>query len=167
MADNPFDLVQMINLSRALRARGRTSLADIWNYKVRLLLMAILSTGTGTDEENARFVIEPQHEYILLNALGLTAKKHIFIEPCYEYISVADAEGHNLGGFTSISPHPSKNTGASIPGIIPFHVNPSLSPMPKLVSLIAAGFLALGTFQAAAAVVADTLTLQSPKLPQP
>ena len=39
--------------------------------------------------------------------------------------------------------------------------------MPKLVSLIAAGFLALGTFQAAAAVVADTLTLQSPKLPQP
>ena len=99
LADNPFDLVQMINLSRALRARGRTSLADIWNYKVRLLLMAILSTGTGTDEENAWFVIEPQHEYILLNALGLTAKKHIFIEPCYEYISVADAEGHNLGGF--------------------------------------------------------------------
>lgn len=99
LADNPFDLVQMLNLSRALRARGRTSLADIWNYKVRQLLMAILSTGTGADEENAWFVIEPQHEYVLLNALGLTAKKHIFIEPSYEYISVTDSEGHDLGGF--------------------------------------------------------------------
>ncbi len=99
LADNPFDMVQMLNLSKALRARGRTSLADIWNYKVRMLLMAILSTGTGVDEENAWYVIEPQHEYILINALGLTAKKHIFIEPCYEYISVADASGRDLGGF--------------------------------------------------------------------
>lgn len=99
LADNPFDLVQMINLSRALRARGRTALADVWNYKVRMLLTAILSTGTGADEENAWFVIEPQHEYILLNALGLTAKNHIFIEPCYEYISVTDPSGRNLGGF--------------------------------------------------------------------
>lgn len=99
LADNPFDLVRMISLSRALRARGRTSLADIWNYKIRQILLAILSTGTGADEDNAWYVIEPSHEYILLNALGLTAKKHIFIEPCYEYISVADAEGHDLGGF--------------------------------------------------------------------
>lgn len=99
LADNPFDLVQMINLSRALRARGQTALAEIWNYKIRQLLMAILSTGTGTDEENAWYVIEPQHEYILLNALGLLAKKHIFIEPCYEYISVTDTEGRDLGGF--------------------------------------------------------------------
>jgi len=99
LADNPFDLVQMVNLSRALRARGRTSLADIWNYKLRMLLTTILSTGTGADEENAWYVIEPQHEYILLNALGLTAKTHLFIEPYYEYIKVADTEGHDLGGF--------------------------------------------------------------------
>lgn len=99
LADNPFDLVQIYNLSRALKARGRTSLADIWTYKLRQLLMAILSSGTGTDMETAWHVIEPQHEYILLNALGLTAKKQIFIDPCFDYITVTDSDGRDVGGF--------------------------------------------------------------------
>lgn len=99
LADNPFDLVQIYNLSRALKARGRTSLAEIWTYKLRQLLMAILSSGNGTEMETAWYVIEPQHEYILLNALGLTAKKQIFIDPCYDYITVTDSEGRDVGGF--------------------------------------------------------------------
>lgn len=99
LADNPFDLIQMYNLQRAYRSRGRTTLADVWNYKIRQILMAILSTGTGADEDNAWYVIHPSHEYILLNALGLTAKKHVFIEPYYEYILVTDSEGNDLGGF--------------------------------------------------------------------
>ena len=99
LADNPFDMLQMLNLTRALRARGNYALADIWNYKLRYLLMAILSTGTGMDEENAWYVIENTHEYILLGALGLTVKNHIFLEPGFEFITVADPEGKQLGGF--------------------------------------------------------------------
>ncbi|MBD5308694.1 MAG: DUF4919 domain-containing protein [Paramuribaculum sp.] len=99
LADNPFDLGEMLNMSRAQRSRGNNALADIWNYKLRMLLMAIISTGTGADEENAWYVIENSHEYILLGALGLTVKNHLFIEPCYEYISVTDPDGNALGGF--------------------------------------------------------------------
>ncbi|MDE6279092.1 MAG: DUF4919 domain-containing protein [Paramuribaculum sp.] len=99
LADNPFDMLQMLNLTKALRAKGNNALADIWNYKLRHLLMAILSTGTGMDEENAWYVIENTHEYILLGALGLTVKNHIFLEPGYEFITVTDPEGKTLGGF--------------------------------------------------------------------
>lgn len=99
LADNPFDLQEMLNMSRAQRGRGNHALADIWNYKLRMLLMTIISTGTGADEENAWYVIENSHEYLLLNALGLTVKNHLFIEPCFEYITVSDPEGNSLGGF--------------------------------------------------------------------
>lgn len=99
LADNPFNLVEMYNMSGALRLRGNAALADIWNYKLRMILMAIISTGTGADEENAWYVIENSHEYILLGALGLTVKNHLFIEPCFEYITVTDPEGNSLGGF--------------------------------------------------------------------
>ena len=99
LADNPFDLVQMLNLSRALRGLGNHALAEIWNYKLRMILMAIISTGTGADEDNAWYVIENSHEYVLLGALGLTVRNHLFIEPYLEYITVTDPEGNPLGGF--------------------------------------------------------------------
>ncbi len=88
LSDNPFDLNQMENLIAALRQRGQTALADIWQYKFNYILMAIVSTGTGIDEENAWFVIEPQHEYVLLNKMGLTITNHIFYEPYFEFLKV-------------------------------------------------------------------------------
>lgn len=99
LADNPFEMSAMLSMIKGLKARGRHALADIWTYKLRMLLTAILSTGTGADEENAWHVIDPGHEYALLNALGLTAKSHIFVEPCYEYIRVTAPDGEDLGGF--------------------------------------------------------------------
>lgn len=97
LEDNPFDLVQMETLISALRTRGHVNLADIWQYKFNYILMAIVSTGTGLDEENAWYVIEPQHEYVLLNKMGLTITNHIFYEPYYEYLKVK-AEGQGTGG---------------------------------------------------------------------
>lgn len=102
LADNPFDLVEMFNLQRALRARGRTALADIWNYKIRHILLAILSTGTGADMENALYVIHPTHEYILLNALGLKATKYEFRAPYFDFIQATDADGHPVGIYFNI-----------------------------------------------------------------
>lgn len=99
LADDAFDMAAMLTLVKGLKARGRHALADIWTYKLRMLLTAVLSTGTGADEENAWHVTNPAHEYVLLNALGLTAKSHIFIEPCYEFIRVAGPDDQELGGF--------------------------------------------------------------------
>lgn len=99
LADNPFNLGEMVMLINALREKGKTNLAYIWQYKLNHLLMAIASTGTGEDEENAWYVIEPQHEYVLLNMMDLTVTDHLFYDPYYEYITVSDKEGKKRGGY--------------------------------------------------------------------
>lgn len=99
LADNPFDLRRMSLLIAALNEKGKTNLAKIWQYKLDYLLMAILSTGTGKDEENAWYVIEPQHEYVLLNTMGYLVDDHVFYDPCYEFITVTDLKGKQAGGF--------------------------------------------------------------------
>ncbi|MCM1355578.1 MAG: DUF4919 domain-containing protein [Staphylococcus sp.] len=99
LADNPFNLGEMVMLINALREKGKTNLANIWQYKLNYLLMAIVSTGTGLDEENAWYVIEPQHEYVLLNMMDYTVDDHVFYDPSYEYITVKDAGGKSKGGY--------------------------------------------------------------------
>lgn len=99
LANNPFDLKQMMYLMEALRIKGKTNLANIWQYKLNYILMAIVSTGTGMDEDNAWYVIEPQHEYVLLNLMGYLVDDHQFYEPGYEYISVRNPSGQDAGGF--------------------------------------------------------------------
>ncbi len=97
--DNPFNLGEMVMLINALREKGKTNLANVWQYKLNYLLMAIVSTGTGEDEENAWYVIEPQHEYVLLNMMDYSVADHVFYDPSYEYITVKDSNGKPRGGF--------------------------------------------------------------------
>ncbi len=99
LADNPFDLQQMSILISALRQKGDTNLANIWQYKFNYILMAIVSTGTGADDDNAWYVIEPQHEYVLLNIMGYTITNHLFYEPYFEYLTVVAPSGADAGGF--------------------------------------------------------------------
>ncbi len=99
LADNPFNLGEMVMLINALRGKGKTNLANIWQYKLNYLLMAIVSTGTGEDEENAWYVIEPQHEYVLLNMMNLTVADHVFYDPAFEYITVRNSKGADAGGY--------------------------------------------------------------------
>lgn len=100
--DNPFDLRRMVNLISALRTKGKNNLAKIWQYKLDYILMAIVSSGTGLDEENAWYVIQPEHEYVLLNAMGQMAVNHVFYEPYYEYITAVDPEGKKSGYYFNI-----------------------------------------------------------------
>lgn len=99
LANNPFDLRHITLLIQALRDKGDINQAKIWQYKLNYLLMAIVSTGTGTDEEDAWYVVEPQHEYVLLNMMGYTVTDHEFIEPYYEKVSVRDRNGRDAGPF--------------------------------------------------------------------
>ena len=99
LSDNPLDMIQMQQLIAALRAKGSNNMAEIWEYKLRYLLMAILSTGTGKDEENAWYIVETQHEYVLLNQMGLRVSNHLFYEPRYEFITVDDHNGRAAGGY--------------------------------------------------------------------
>jgi len=102
LADTPFDLSQMEALIAAHRYRGNKGLADIWQYKFNYILMAIASTGTGADEESAWYVTEAQHEYVLLNKMGLTITNHIFYAPNFEYLKVTGSDGISGGVYFNI-----------------------------------------------------------------
>lgn len=99
LANNPFDLRQMSAMIAALNLLGEKNLAKIYQYKLNYLLMAIVSTGTGEDEDHAWFVIEPQHEYVLLNYMGYQVTNHLFYDPYYEYLTVVDVASSKKGGF--------------------------------------------------------------------
>lgn len=88
LSDDPFDLEQMNYLIYALRGRGKHNTANIWQYRLNHILMAILSTGTGLDQDNAWYVINPRHEYNIINFQGRAVEGQEFIEPYFEYIKL-------------------------------------------------------------------------------
>lgn len=88
LADNPFDLQQMNFLIYALRTRGKVNRANIWQYRLNHLLQAIISSGTGADEEHAFYVINPRHEYDIVNFQNAKVKGQHYEEPYYDVMEV-------------------------------------------------------------------------------
>lgn len=99
LASNPFDLRQIAARITAWRFLGQDNLAAIWQHKLNNILKTIVSTGTGADEKEAWYVIEPQHEYVLLNFMGYQVTNHLFYDPYYEYLTVIDVAASKKGGF--------------------------------------------------------------------
>lgn len=90
LKDDPFDLRQMSFLIYAYREKGKNNLANILQNKLNHLLEAIISTGTGLDEENAWIVNNPQHEYNLLNFHDYIVERQEDRPPYYDYIVVSE-----------------------------------------------------------------------------
>lgn len=99
LKDNPFDLRQINFLIYALREKKKNNIANIWQYRLNHLLEAIISTGTGIDEENAWFVINPQHEYNIINFQGSIAESQKFVPPYYDYITVSRRDEKSPEGY--------------------------------------------------------------------
>ena len=88
LEDDPFDLSQINFLIYALRERGKVHRANIWQYRLNHLLEAILSTGTGADTEHAWVVIDPKHEYNIVNFQNAVVEQVNFDAPHYDHITV-------------------------------------------------------------------------------
>ncbi|MDE6504056.1 MAG: DUF4919 domain-containing protein, partial [Muribaculaceae bacterium] len=86
LADDPFDLEQMNYLIYALKGRGKVNKAAIWQFRLNHILQAIVSTGTGLDPDNAWYVINPRHEYNIVNFQNRVVDSQEFKEPHFEYI---------------------------------------------------------------------------------
>jgi hypothetical protein len=91
--DNPFDLAQINFLIYAYRQRGKVNLANIWQYRLNHLLQAIVSSGTGLDKENAWYVINPSHEYNIINFQNAVATDQQYEEPYFDRIEVEKQQG--------------------------------------------------------------------------
>lgn len=88
LLDDPFDLQQINYLIYALQNRGKVNRAKIWQYRLNHLLEAILSTGTGLDAENAWIVIDPKHEYSILNFKNNIVDESTYVAPYYDYVKI-------------------------------------------------------------------------------
>lgn len=88
LADDPFDLDQMNYIIYALRGKGKNHTANIWQYRLKHILMAILSTGTGLDADNAWYVINPRHEYNIINFQNRVVESQQFDPPYFEKINL-------------------------------------------------------------------------------
>jgi len=88
LADNPFDLRQMSFLIYALKEKKKDMRAKIWQYRLENILNTIKNTGTGEDAENAWYVVSPDHEYALINAMNYTATGYDDNTPGIDYIQV-------------------------------------------------------------------------------
>jgi hypothetical protein len=99
LSDNPFDLSQMNFMIFALRKRGKVNLANIWQYRLNHLLQAIASSGTGADKENAWYVINPQHEYNIINFQNAVATNQQYEEPYFDRIDVEKNGGKGTGTY--------------------------------------------------------------------
>ncbi len=91
--DNPFDLNQINFLIYALRERGKVNLANIWQYRLNHLLQAIVSSGTGTDKDHAWYVINPRHEYSIINFQNAVVKDQHYEEPYFDCMEVEKKSG--------------------------------------------------------------------------
>lgn len=93
LENNPFNLKQMDFLIYALNKRQKVNRAKIWQYRLNHLIGAILSTGTGLDEENAWIISDQAHEYFLLNNHGYMITDVEYRRPYYEYAIIKKDAG--------------------------------------------------------------------------
>lgn len=94
LSDNIFDLRQMQFLIIALKEKRKDARASIWQYRFKRLIAAILSSGAGT-EESPWAVINPAHEYNILNFMNHFAVEHKSIGDHIDYLKVGDEKDKN------------------------------------------------------------------------
>ena len=88
LEDNPFDLLAISTMSFAYRQLRDTVSYRLWNDKQDALLDAIVSSGDGESEESAIHVIDLEHEYEVLNRMGLQIDADSLCNDHVEYLKV-------------------------------------------------------------------------------
>ena len=88
--DNPFDLMAIQTMAFAYLQLRDTVSYQLWNDKQNSLLDAIISSGDGETQESAIHVINIEHEYEVLNRLGLKIEKDSLCSNQVEYIRVKE-----------------------------------------------------------------------------
>lgn len=97
LEDDPFDLLAISTLSFSYLQLKDTVSYTLWNNKQDALLDAIVSSGDGDDVESAIHVINLEHEYEVLNRLGLQIESDSLCNDQVEYLKVKP-NAEDVGG---------------------------------------------------------------------
>lgn len=88
--DNPFDIPAINIIAASYLVMGDTVQYNIWDIKQKGILDAILSTGDGSEPSSAFHVIDIEHEYEVLNRLGLQVESDSLVNDHVEYLKVKE-----------------------------------------------------------------------------
>ena len=101
--DFPFDIRVMNLLIYGYQCAHDEAQAQVWSVKMRGIIDAILSSGDGEKESSPFFVINPAHEYDIINRFGLSATDSK-TEGHFDYITVGDNKYGVKGYYFNIAP---------------------------------------------------------------
>lgn len=97
--DNPFDIPAINIIAVSYLQIGDTVQYNVWDIKQKGILDAILSSGDGTEPSSAFHVIDIEHEYEVLNRLGLQVESDSLINDQVEYLKVKENAENEQGFF--------------------------------------------------------------------
>ena len=86
--NNPFDIPAINTITIAYLQMGDTVAYNSWNNRQQGLLDVILSSGDGETPETAFHVINVEHEYEIINRLGLTIESDSLCSEEIEYLKI-------------------------------------------------------------------------------
>lgn len=104
LKENPFDLRAMNYQRYVFEKKGLTNRMIIRTTQIRMVVDAILSSGEGTNKENAFFVINIAHEYDILNILGFEYGGNQSLIETFDYLKVKENKNKIEGLYFDISP---------------------------------------------------------------
>jgi hypothetical protein len=84
--------------------RGDTAAFELWNAKQNSLLDVILSSGDGDAAETAFHVINIEHEYEIINRLGLIVESDSLCNDRVEFLRVRENADGERGFFFNFGP---------------------------------------------------------------
>ncbi len=104
LKENPFDLEAVKNLRYCYNSLDSTELAAQYDYKLYLVIDAIMSTGNGLSKESAFYVIDVSNEYDLIRAVGFTfGGEQSLIDTAYDYLTLQENKYEIKGLYFEIS----------------------------------------------------------------
>ena len=104
LQENPFDLEAVKNLRYSYNSLDSTELASQCNYRLYLVIDAIMSTGNGLSEESAFYVIDVSNEYDLIRSVGFTfGGEQSLIDTGYDYLTLQENKYEIEGLYFEIS----------------------------------------------------------------
>ena len=95
--DNPFDIPAINIIAVSYLQIGDTLQYRVWDMKQKGILDAILSSGDGEEPESAFHVIDLEHEYEVLQRLGVTVESYNIINDKIEYLKVKENAENETG----------------------------------------------------------------------
>lgn len=98
LEDNPFDIPAINIIAVSYLQIGDTVQYNVWDIKQKGILDAILSSGDGNEPSSAFHVIDIEHEYEVLNRLGLQIESDSLVNDNIEYLKVKE-NAENERGF--------------------------------------------------------------------